>query len=84
MPMMSLQISTFALTQRATEVLSPTEHIPVMNDMKNMIPAEEFSANVFIACKENSDWEADEVIRKELFRNFGVSTACISSPLYSC
>ncbi len=39
----------------------PSEHIPAMNSVKEMILEQNFSANVFALTQEYSNWETDEV-----------------------
>ena len=68
-------MTTFSFTH--VRFSGPSEHIPAMNEVKADIAALEFSDNVFAATEEYSNWETDEVIKTELFRNLGVSMACI-------
>ncbi len=74
-PLSLLELTTFRFTHQRFS--GPEEHVPAMNEVKDMIAAEDFSANVFATCPEYANWETDEVIRKELFRNLGLSAACI-------
>ena len=68
-------MTTFSFTH--VRFSGPSEHIPAMNEVKQDIADLEFSENVFAATEEYSNWETDEVIKTELFRNLGVSMACI-------
>ena len=52
-------MSTFMFTHQRFD--GPDEHIPAMNTIKDMIEAEDFSANVFAMCPEYANWETDEV-----------------------
>lgn len=54
------------------------QQIQAMNRVKDMIESKEFSDNVFPIAAEYSNWETDEVIASELYRNLGVSLACIT------
>ena len=40
----------------------PSEHVPAMNEVKQIIEDEGFSANVFANTQEYANWETDEVI----------------------
>merc|ERR1711915_1120947 len=45
--------------------------------MGDLIDDCQFSGNVFLYNQEYSNWETDEVITKELFRNLGIAMACV-------
>ena len=53
------------------------EHIPALHKVKDLIADCHFSGNVFPFNQEYSNWETDEVITKELFRNLGIAMACV-------
>jgi len=55
----------------------PDQHIPAMNEVKRLIEEQNFSDRVFASTAEYSNWETDEVIEYELYRNLGISLACI-------
>ena len=55
-----------------------SEHIPALNKVKDIINSIQFSTgNVFPMAREYSNWETDEVITTELFRNLGLAIACV-------
>jgi len=68
-------LSTFTFTHVKFE--GRGEHIPALNKVKNIIADCNFSGNVFALTQEYSNWETDEVITKELFRNLGIALACV-------
>jgi len=54
------------------------EHIPALNEVKDIINSVSFRTGlVFPMNREYSNWETDEVITKELFRNLGLAIACV-------
>ena len=48
-----------------------------MNRVREMIAAENFSADVFAVTAEYANWETTQVISHELYRNLGLSCACV-------
>ena len=40
----------------------PDEHIPALNEVKDIIEKQGFSDNVFAVAAEYANWETDEVI----------------------
>ena len=48
-----------------------------MNRVREMIAAENFSADVFAVTAEYANWETTQVISYELYRNLGLSCACV-------
>ena len=54
------------------------ETIPALNQVKDIISSVNFNTgDVFPMNREYSNWETDEVITKELFRNLGLAIACV-------
>jgi len=74
-PAPSILLSTFTFTHVKFE--GRGEHIPALNKVKDIIADCNFSGNVFALTQEYSNWETDEVITKELFRNLGIALACV-------
>jgi len=74
-PAPPILLSTFEFTHVKFE--GRGEHIPALNKVKDIIADCNFSGNVFALTQEYSNWETDEVITKELFRNLGIALACV-------
>ena len=55
----------------------PSEHIPAMNRIKNLIKNANLTGKVFPISIFYPAWETDEVISQELYRNLGLATICI-------
>ena len=74
-PLSKIELSTFTYTHVRFD--GPDEHIPALNEVKDIIEKQDFSANVFAVSPEYANWETDEVIKRELYRNLLLSLACI-------
>lgn len=59
-PLFQLQMTTFTFVHERFD--GPSEHIPAMKRVKEIIQEQSFSANVFALAQEYSNWETDEVI----------------------
>ena len=57
---LAVQLSTFTYTHVAFS--GPEEHIPALNEVKQIIADQGFSENVFAVSGEYANWETDEVI----------------------
>lgn len=68
-------MTTFSFTHKRFEATK--EKINAMTKVKDLISAQDFSSNVFAMTMEYSNWETDQVIESELYRNLGVSMLCI-------
>ena len=55
----------------------PSQHIPAMNRIKNLISEANITGKVFPISIFYPAWETDEVIAKELYRNIGLAFICI-------
>lgn len=56
---------------------STPDHIAAMEDIYSMISDLKFSNSVFPITQEYANWETDAVIASELYRNIGLSMACV-------
>jgi len=74
-PIAPLSLTTFSYIHERFD--GTTEHINGLNELKDIIDDQGFSANVFPVSLEYANWETDEVIKKELYRNLGLSFLCI-------
>lgn len=55
----------------------PSQHIPAMNRVKNLIQDANLTGKVFPLSIGYATWETDEVIASELYRNLGLAVLCI-------
>ena len=55
----------------------PTEHLPAMNRIKELVASFNFSSTAFAVGQEYAGWETDEIIAYETFRNLGFSLLCV-------
>ena len=55
----------------------PSEHIPAMNRIKNLIGEANLTGKVFPISIFYPMWETDEIISKELYRNIGLALICV-------
>jgi predicted RND superfamily exporter protein len=74
-PAPPLLLSTIGFTH--TRLDDRDEQIEALNRIKTIIAAAGFSGNVFPMSREYSNWETNEVITTELFRNLGLALACV-------
>ncbi|TRY73596.1 hypothetical protein TCAL_03344, partial [Tigriopus californicus] len=74
-PLTPLKMVTFSFTHKRFEATG--EKIQAMAKVKELISDQQFSSNVFAMTMEYSNWETDQVIESELYRNLGVSMLCI-------
>jgi len=74
-PSPDILLSSFTFTH--VKFSGRGEHIPALHKVKDLIDDCQFSGNVFPFNQEYSNWETDEVITKELFRNLGIAMACV-------
>ena len=56
---------------------SPSEWIPAMNKVKQIVAEANFSNRAFPVGTEYASWETDEVIEGEFWRNMGISLLCV-------
>ncbi len=56
----------------------PSEHVPAMNEVKDLIEEQQFSANVFALSGEYANWETDEVCVEGLAFCFSHNTTILS------
>ena len=68
-------LSSIQLTHKLFS--SPTEWIPAMNRVKQLVREANFSARAFPVGTEYASWETDEVIAVEAWRNMGLSLLCV-------
>lgn len=59
-------MSTFRFTHTRFE--GPSEHVPAMGRIKEMIAEQDFSDNVFAMTMEYANWETDAVMRGNFCR----------------
>eukprot|EP00095_Tigriopus_kingsejongensis_P000432 maker-scaffold171_size289870-snap-gene-1.38 protein:Tk00432 transcript:maker-scaffold171_size289870-snap-gene-1.38-mRNA-1 annotation:"conserved hypothetical protein" len=74
-PLSALRMSTFTFTHLRFEATA--DKVRAMTKVKELIDRQQFSSNVFPMTMEYSNWETDQVIEVELYRNLGVSMVCI-------
>ena len=55
----------------------PSEHIPAMNRIKELIHEANLTGKVFPISIFYPAWETDEIIAEELYRNIGLATICV-------
>ena len=55
----------------------PSEWIPAMNKIKQIVAEAGFSNRSFPVGTEYASWETDEVIEGEFWRNMGISLLCV-------
>ena len=55
----------------------PSEHIPAMNRIKDLISDANLTGKVFPISIFYPAWETDEIIAKELYRNIGLAIICV-------
>merc|ERR1719312_2011775 len=55
----------------------PTEQIPAMNRVKQIIRDANFSGRVFPMAAGYASWETDEIISVEMYRNMSLAVLCI-------
>ncbi|XP_023328081.1 Niemann-Pick C1 protein [Eurytemora carolleeae] len=68
-------LSSIELTHRL--FTSPSEWIPAMNRIKELVREANFSSRAFPTGTEYASWETDEVIGYELYQNMGISLLCV-------
>jgi predicted RND superfamily exporter protein len=74
-PAPPILLSTIGFTH--TRLDDRDEQIAALNRIKELIAGANFSGNVFPMSREYSNWETNEVITIELFRNLGLALACV-------
>ena len=70
-----LQLSSIELTHKLFS--GPSEWIPAMNKVKQIVAEANFSNRAFPVGREYASWETDEVIELEFWRNMGLSLLCV-------
>ena len=70
-----LQLSSIELTHKLFS--GPSEWIPAMNKVKQIVAEANFSNRAFPVGNEYASWETDEVIELEFWRNMGLSLLCV-------
>ena len=55
----------------------PSEHLPAMNRIKDLVASYNFSSTAFAVGQNYAGWETDEVIQWETFQNVGLSLVCV-------
>ena len=70
-----LQLSSIELTHKLFS--GPSEWIPAMNKVKQIVAEANFSNRAFPVGTEYASWETDEVIELEFWRNMGLSLLCV-------
>ena len=70
-----MQLSSIQLTHKLFS--SPSEWIPAMNKVKQIVAEANFSNRAFPVGTEYASWETDEVIEAEFWRNMGISLLCV-------
>ena len=69
------QLSSIKLTHKLFS--GPSEWIPAMNKVKQIVAEANFSNRAFPVGTEYASWETDEVIEGEFWRNMGISLLCV-------
>merc|ERR1712156_445503 len=68
-------LSSIQLTHKLFS--SPSEWIPAMNKVKQIVAEANFSNRAFPVARDYASWETDEVIELEFWRNMGLSLLCV-------
>jgi len=68
-------LSTIELTHKLFS--GPSEWIPAMNKIKQIVAEANFSNRAFPVGTEYASWETDEIIGVEAWRNMGISLLCV-------
>ena len=68
-------LSSIELTHKLFH--GPSEWIPAMNKVKQIVAEANFSNRAFPVGTEYASWETDEVIEGEFWRNMGISLLCV-------
>merc|ERR1712073_147736 len=68
-------LSSIQLTHKLFH--GPSEWIPAMNKIKQIVAEANFSNRAFPVGAEYASWETDEVIELEFWRNIGISLLCV-------
>jgi len=68
-------LSSIELTHKLFS--SPSEWIPAMNKVKQIVAEANFSNRAFPVGTEYASWETDEIIGFETWRNMGLSLLCV-------
>merc|ERR1712241_122832 len=68
-------LSSIELTHKLFS--SPSEWIPAMNKVKQIVAEANFSNRAFPVARDYASWETDEVIELEFWRNMGISLLCV-------
>lgn len=55
----------------------PTEHVPAMNRVKDLIFTSNISGKVFAMALGYATWETDEIISIEIYRNMALGILCV-------
>ena len=55
----------------------PSEWIPAMNKVKQIVAEANFSNRAFPVGTDYASWETDEIIEVEFWRNMGISLLCV-------
>jgi len=74
-PSSAMNLSTISFTHRLMD--GPTEQIPAMNRVKQILSNANISTRVFPMCVGYASWETDEVISEELYRNIALAVICV-------
>jgi len=68
-------LSSIELTHKLFS--GPSEWIPAMNKVKQIVAEANFSSRAFPVGTEYASWETDEIIGFETWRNMGISLLCV-------
>lgn len=70
-----IKLSTIEFTHKLFS--GPSEHLPAMNRIKELVAHFNFSSTAFAVGNDYAGWETDEIIAYETFRNLGFSLLCV-------
>merc|ERR1711892_1406909 len=70
-----VMLSSIELTHKLFS--GPSEWIPAMNKVKQIVAEANFSNRAFPVATEYASWETDEIIGVEAWRNMGISLLCV-------
>lgn len=68
-------LSTIEFTHKLFS--GPSEHLPAMRKVKELVASLNFSAPAFAVADLYAGWETDEIIASEVYRNIGLSLLCV-------